>query len=79
MTTSFHSPVENLPVYLRAKFEAFTAITQKLVLFLVNMCKDCVRPTLLICTTLRGQFKGTASAIICILHCCRPQRLHYNL
>ena len=32
-----------------------------------------------ICTTLRGQFKGTASAIICILHCCRPQRVHYNL
>ena len=33
----------------------------------------------IICTTLRGKFKRTASAIICILHCCRPQRVHYNL
>ena len=41
---SFHSPVENLSAYLHAKFKAFTAITQKLVLFLVNMCKDCVHP-----------------------------------
>ena len=32
-----------------------------------------------LCTTLRGQFKGTASAIIYILYCCRPQRVHYNL
>ena len=32
-----------------------------------------------LCTTLRGQFKGTASAIIYILHCCRPQQVHYNI
>ena len=32
-----------------------------------------------LCTTLRGQFKGTASAIICILHCCTPQRVHYTI
>ena len=43
-----NSPVENLSAYLRAKFEAFTAITLKLVLFLVNMYKDCMHPTLLI-------------------------------
>ena len=32
-----------------------------------------------LCTTLRGQFIGTASTIICIWHYYRPQQVHYNL
>jgi len=41
-TKSFHSLVENLSVNLHAKFEAFTAITQKLVSFLVHRYKNYV-------------------------------------
>ena len=33
MDKKIYSPVENLSAYLHAKFEAHTAITQKLVLF----------------------------------------------
>jgi len=47
-TKSFYSSVENLSTYLRAKFEAPMAITQKLVSFLVQTCTDNVRPTLTI-------------------------------
>ena len=43
---SFHSSVENLSTYLRAKFEASMAIVQRLVSFLVQTCTDNVRPTL---------------------------------
>jgi len=39
-TKSFHSLVKNLSAYLRAKFEAFMAITQMLVSFLVQRCKN---------------------------------------
>ena len=44
-TKSFHGSVENLSAYLRAKFEASTAIAQKLLSFLVETCTDNVRPT----------------------------------
>jgi len=44
-TKSFHSSVENLSTYLRAKFEASTAIAQKLVSFIVQTGTDNVRPT----------------------------------
>ena len=45
-TKSFHSSVENLSTYFHAKFEASTAIAQKLVSFLVQTCTNDAHPTL---------------------------------